>query len=314
MAQQGFNWRAEAIEAARAEGVRPSLMLALIRQESGGQQGVSSGAGAIGFTQLMPATAASLGVDPHDPRQNIRGGAKYLAQQLKAFKGDEMKALAAYNAGPGAVSKYGGVPPYKETQNYVKRVLAMSREGSGAADRGATAARASAPAVPAAAKPDNYSARMNLIFDDDPAFAAMLGQRHERNKPAAAPAATSAPTSAGGALPPAKGGFRTPNGVIRNRLPGEDPYKFLLRLARKGFGLDIDGSGDETGQTTGGKHTTNSLHYGKRAVDLGVNRNGKDALDQFYQWANQRRDTLGVEELIWQAPDHYDHLHIGVRG
>ena len=77
----------------------------------------------------MPGSAAALGVsDPRDPAQSIEGGAKYLRRQLDAFGGDASKALAAYNAGPGAVQRYGGVPPYAETQNYVQRVLAYAQE------------------------------------------------------------------------------------------------------------------------------------------------------------------------------------------
>ena len=80
----------------------------------------------MGLTQLMPATAAGLGVtNPSDPAQSIEGGAKYLKQQLDRFGGDVSKALAAYNAGPGAVQKYNGVPPYAETQNYVRSVQAV---------------------------------------------------------------------------------------------------------------------------------------------------------------------------------------------
>jgi len=88
----------------------------------------------------MPATAAELGVNPADPIQNLRGGAKYLRQQLDRFGGDEQRALAAYNAGPGAVQKYGGIPPYAETQNYVKKVLgkAAAYSGAPAATAGAT--------------------------------------------------------------------------------------------------------------------------------------------------------------------------------
>jgi soluble lytic murein transglycosylase-like protein len=111
-------------QAAQANGVDPALLKALIRQESGFDPNARSGAGAAGLTQLMPSTAAGLGVtDPTDPQQAIDGGARYLRQQLDAFGGDETKALAAYNAGPGAVQKYGGVPPYAETQQYVKNVL-----------------------------------------------------------------------------------------------------------------------------------------------------------------------------------------------
>ena len=81
----------------------------------------------------MPGTASSLGVDPSDPAQAIEGGAKYLKQQLDRFGGDPSKALAAYNAGPGAVAKYGGVPPYAETQNYVQKVLGYAAEYEGTA-------------------------------------------------------------------------------------------------------------------------------------------------------------------------------------
>jgi len=115
--------------AAQRNGVDPALLKALIRAESNFDPNAGSPAGAQGLTQLMPGTAAALGVtDVHDPAQAIEGGAKYLRQQLDAFGGDETKALAAYNAGPGAVSRYGGVPPYAETQQYVQRVLGYAAE------------------------------------------------------------------------------------------------------------------------------------------------------------------------------------------
>ncbi|HWV86151.1 MAG TPA: lytic transglycosylase domain-containing protein [Capillimicrobium sp.] len=115
--------------AAQRHGIDPSLLKALIRAESNFDPNAGSPAGAQGLTQLMPGTAAALGVtDVHDPAQAIEGGAKYLRQQLDAFGGDETKALAAYNAGPGAVSRYGGVPPYAETQQYVQRVLGYAAE------------------------------------------------------------------------------------------------------------------------------------------------------------------------------------------
>jgi soluble lytic murein transglycosylase-like protein len=109
---------------AARNGVDPALLKGLIRAESNFDPNAGSPAGAQGLTQLMPGTAAGLGVtDVHDPPQAIEGGAKYLRAQLDAFGGDETKALAAYNAGPGAVTRYGGVPPYAETQQYVQRVL-----------------------------------------------------------------------------------------------------------------------------------------------------------------------------------------------
>ena len=109
--------------AARKEGVDPRLLAAVAWSESGFSAGARSPAGAVGLMQLMPRTAAGLGVDPTDPQQALRGGARYLSQQLKAFGGREDLALAAYNAGPGAVRKHGGIPPYAETQAYVRTVL-----------------------------------------------------------------------------------------------------------------------------------------------------------------------------------------------
>jgi len=136
----GVPYGAEITAAARKYGLDPALLAGLVRQESNFDPTAGSPAGARGLTQLMPATAASLGVtDVTDPAQALDGGAKYLAQQLKAFGGDVTKALAAYNAGPGAVQRYGGVPPYAETQDYVKKVQAFA-----AAYRG-TPAPAAAP-------------------------------------------------------------------------------------------------------------------------------------------------------------------------
>lgn len=105
--------------AALKHNIPVDLFLRLVQQESGWNARAKSHKGALGLAQLMPGTAASLGVNAHDPAQNLEGGARYLAAQYREF-GSWRLALAAYNAGPGAVRKYGGVPPYKETQNYVK--------------------------------------------------------------------------------------------------------------------------------------------------------------------------------------------------
>lgn len=106
--------------------VPPSLLKAVAWAESGFNPQAVSRAGAQGIMQLMPGTARSLGVtDPFNPVQNIFGAARYLRSLLDRFQGDIRLALAAYNAGPGAVQRYGGIPPYKETREYVDRVLAF---------------------------------------------------------------------------------------------------------------------------------------------------------------------------------------------
>ena len=113
--------------AAQKYNVDPKLVAAIAQTESGGNQAAVSSAGAVGIMQLMPDTAAALGVDPYNKQQNIDGGTKYIRQMLDTFNGDVKKAVAAYNAGPQAVKDYDGVPPYQETQNYVNKVLDIYR-------------------------------------------------------------------------------------------------------------------------------------------------------------------------------------------
>jgi soluble lytic murein transglycosylase-like protein len=108
--------------AARKHAVPEDLFLRLVRQESNFRPAAVSSKGAIGLAQIMPTTARQLRINPHDPAQNLEGGARYLSMQYRKF-GDWRLALAAYNAGPGAVEKYRGVPPYAETQTYVKKIL-----------------------------------------------------------------------------------------------------------------------------------------------------------------------------------------------
>jgi len=115
--------------------VDEALVRAVIRMESGGRTAAVSPKGAMGLMQLMPGTARMLGVeDPFDPVQNLEGGIKYLSQLSDKYQGDLVKTLAAYNAGPGRVDSYGGVPPFAETRNYVKNVLSTYRKNSGSDD------------------------------------------------------------------------------------------------------------------------------------------------------------------------------------
>lgn len=110
-------------EAAKSHGLDQSLLEAVAWQESRGRMSAVSPKGALGIMQLLPTTAAELGVRADDLSDNIRGGALYLRRQLDLFDGSVPLALAAYNAGPGAVLRYGGIPPYRETRDYVARVM-----------------------------------------------------------------------------------------------------------------------------------------------------------------------------------------------
>lgn len=115
--------------AGKKYGVDYKLLMAVGKEESNFKADAVSGAGAVGIMQLMPSTARSLGVDPYDPEENIYGAAKLISKYLKQYDGDVSLALAAYGAGPGAVDKYGGVPPYKETTGAIKKILHYYENG-----------------------------------------------------------------------------------------------------------------------------------------------------------------------------------------
>jgi soluble lytic murein transglycosylase-like protein len=123
-------------DAADKYGLPRLLVRSVMAAESGFQLDAVSPKGAIGLMQLMPATAQDLGVDPHDPAQNVDAGVRYLRDLLNRYDGGLWRALAAYNAGPGAVDKYHWVPPYQETINYVSRIDKAFKAGEAAANSG----------------------------------------------------------------------------------------------------------------------------------------------------------------------------------
>lgn len=150
-------WTNHARRAAQQHGIPLALLLGLVKTESGGDPRAVSPAGAQGLGQLMPRTAAGLGVrDSFDPAQNLDGTARYLRAQLDTFGGDIDKALAAYNAGPGAVQRYDGIPPYPETRAYVAKVKAAAKTyGTLDTNRPTSTARPPQDASPAAGAGEN---------------------------------------------------------------------------------------------------------------------------------------------------------------
>lgn len=304
-------------------GIPQGLYVALIRQESGGNPNARSPVGAMGYAQLMPATAKGLGVNPADPIQNLKGGAMYLSQQLKKYNGDVTRALAAYNAGPGAVDKYNGVPPYRETQNYIKKVTGFWKDARGGNPTPMVVGAQQKPVMayqgprPDSVALSNQINRIQNAYVDSPDLAQphvnKLTDKFESQMSAyQRPMLPTGGSSYGsGGTGPLKNYFRTPNGLVHQRREGEAVWEFFQRLANKGFGLQNDPG---NAQTTGGSHTAGSLHYAGQAVDFGDVRNPYSKIDQFYKWLKPRQQTVGWDELIWKAPGHYDHLHIGGSG
>lgn len=301
------NYQAHATQLEQQYGLPAGLLHAVIQQESGWNPSAGSPAGAQGLAQLMPATAAGLGVNINDPLDNMRGGAMYLAQQLKAFGGNVRYALAAYNAGPGAVRQYNGIPPYAETQNYLKKVLGYWDRGGSAATGLPGASGSMVQTSPGVAGPSNsWIAKMNAYYMDAPELGAQLiNNRIDKAKP---PTFEYQPGT-GTAGAPGPGGFDWKFGR------GEaGSYKDLLRWGAQ-YGA---------GATSTVRPGDDGYHGSSRAVDFGTSTTSREEMEAMYAYAmahpgeftefyvpsfigNQHIEDGRVVNGVY--PDHEDHIH-----
>lgn len=309
------NYTAQIKRAARKWHVDPEILTAQLRQESGLREGLVSPAGARDIAQFMPATAKTYGVTLGDNRagDDIRGAAHMMRDMLDRFGGDYRKALAAYNAGPGAVEKYNGVPPYQETQNYVKSILGAAGD-PGQSESAPFDGNSSAPGG------------SRTVTDEHARRSAIIDYFHQRGKPGALQELTSAIQGAQSTEsfdPDIEGPQSAPHAP---QAPRDTDIVSIGHLAQR-LGLHV-GENEAFGGVNP-VHVQGSNHYKEISpgVSGAVDVSGDPALMRKFARIVARRFGPDLEELIWRGAGartkkngqhvpksfytgHTDHVHV----
>lgn len=334
------NYRRIARRKARKYNINPRYFVRQIDAESGFNPNAVSPAGARGIAQIMPATAQGWGVNPDRPKAALDAAAKNMAGYLKSYKGDWRKALAAYNAGPGAVAQYGGVPPYAETQAYVKKILA----GGSPRERGSGSGRKASTRSVTTRTPrvDNSALRQSLKLgyldergDPDALLRLATGLQGAKNVPGRSVTRTTRTTRSNGSERGPKGGgrravrkgdgkiyevFHDPLGeyfdsgkVVKGAIGGHgghvhvsaDP-RVALRLGREAQRRGLAVRENPFFDPVGPVHTGGSFHYKSKRIrrrDGGMSRRKVGyAIDVSGGTAEQRAEF--ARDMLWLAKRH----------
>lgn len=326
-------------QAAQQHGVDAGLLKSLISHESGWKRNARSPAGALGLGQFMPATARSLGINPLDPRQAIFGAAKYLAGKIKRY-GDVRLALASYNAGDGAVQKYGGVPPYKETQDYVRKVMRDAGIYKSPGHVADTPARGGTPGTPGftVETPDAPDlagvamANLGQMSSQGGHYDPLMGLSNLVNAIAASGSTSTHVAGTPGTAAPAAAPsgdwakfVRLASGADRGGVHTQAPIKqFVGQLgAALNRPLTITTGTNHDRMTVNGNV---SAHWGGNAADIAMSgaaltRAGRRALVLAGMPASQARKAkggiynVGGYQIIFntrEGGNHWNHLHVGI--
>ncbi len=288
------NWRQVAYQSAVNAGhPDPDMFVRQMLAESGLRPNAISPAGATGIAQIMPATARGWGVDPNDPYAALGAAAKAMTKYMRSYNGNAAMALAAYNAGPGAVAQYRGVPPYGETKAYIAKIMGGKPTGT----TGGPIPQ-QVPQGPGAnpVAVSNQINRIGYAYGEHAALAQPYIDKLTKSLTGASGALAN-PT-----LEPAAVGSTEGKGFFA-RKPGETFQVYMDRLLQKKFGLQHDPG---ITQTTGGHHMVGSAHYRNGATDYGDARNSDEILAQSLKWTNQNKGNIvGLDRVI----DEGDHNH-----